>query len=99
MSAPHPPEVKAQEAELLPLHQVDDPAFLLIDGDLEGRQFLPEAFVDGLEEPVMLRRGIHQAHESIREPGLFEGGVGTTTGDLFRPLQPLIHRGEIQITQ
>jgi hypothetical protein len=35
LSAPHPPEVKAQEAELLPVGEVDDPAFLLIDGNLE----------------------------------------------------------------
>src|SRR5215813_1809942 len=95
----HPPEVKTQEAELLPLGQVNDPAFLLIDGDLEGRQFLPEAYVYGLEEPVMLRIGIHQDHEIIREPGILEVGVGTTTGDLFRPLQHLIHHGEIQITE
>src|SRR6516165_8108957 len=95
----HPPEVKTQEAELLPLGQVNDPAFLLMDGDLEGRQFLPEAYVYGLEEPVMLWIGIHQDHEIIREPGLLEVGVGTTTGDLFRPLQHLIHHGEIQITE
>src|SRR5258708_4062682 len=84
-SAPHPPEVKAQEAELLTLSQVNHPAFLLIDGNLEGRQFLPESLVHGLEEPVMLRIGIHQDHEVIREPGILEVGVRTTTGDLFRP--------------
>jgi hypothetical protein len=64
LSAPHPPEVKAQEAARLSLSQVHDPAFLLIAGDLKGRQFLPEACVDGLEEPVMLRIGIHPDHES-----------------------------------
>ena len=95
----HPPEVKTQEAELLPLGQVNDPAFLLMDGDLEGRQFLPEAYVYGLEEPVMLWLGIHQDHEIIREPGILEVGGGTTTGDLFRPLPHLIHHGEIQITE
>ena len=95
----HPPEVKTQEAELLPLGQVNDPAFLLIAGDLEGRQCLPEAFVYGLEEPVMLRIGIPHDHAIIREPGILEVGVGTTTGDLFRPLQHLLHRGEVQITE
>ena len=47
----------------------------------------------------MLRIGIHQDHEIIRKPGIFEVGVGTTTGDLFGPLQHPIHRGEIQITE
>lgn len=83
---------------MLPLSQVDHPAFLLLDGHLEGRQCLPESLGHGLEEPVMLRRGLHQDHEIIREPGLLEGGVRTTTGDLFRPLQPPIPRGEIPMT-
>ena len=47
----------------------------------------------------MLRRGVHQEHESIGKPGLFEVGVGTTAGNLFGPLQPLIHRGELQIPE
>jgi hypothetical protein len=83
---------------LRPLSQGDDPAFLLIDGALEGRQFLPEAFVYGLEEPVMLRIGIHHDHEIIRDPSICEVGVGTTTSDLCGPLQQLIHRSEREIT-
>ena len=79
--------------------QIDHPAFLLIDGNLEGCQFLPEACLHGLEEPIMLRIGVHQDHEIIGKPGIFEVGVGTTAGDLFGPLQHLIHRGEIQITE
>jgi hypothetical protein len=63
LAAPYPPEVKAQEAKALSLGQVDHPAFLLIHGDLELGQFFPESSVHGLEEPVMLRIGIHQDHE------------------------------------
>jgi hypothetical protein len=48
---------------MLPLGKVDEAAFLLVDSNLEGRQLLPEAFVYGLEEPIMLRIGIHQDHE------------------------------------
>jgi len=97
LSAPHPPAVKAQAAALLPLSPVDDPAFLLLTGHLEGGQFLPEAFVSGLEEPVMLRRGLHHAPKISRAPRLLAGGGGTTTGDRFRPLQHLLHRGERQM--
>jgi hypothetical protein len=43
--------------------QIDCPAFVLIDGHLEGRQFLPETSLYGLEEPIMLRIGVHQDHE------------------------------------
>jgi len=35
------------------LSQIDDPAFLLVAGNLEGGQFLSEALLHGLEEPVM----------------------------------------------
>jgi hypothetical protein len=84
---------------MLPLGTVDDPAFLLIDGNLEGRQFLSEADFHGLEEPIMLRIGLHHDHEIIRTPSVFEGGGGTTTGDLFGPLQHPIHRGERQMTE
>jgi hypothetical protein len=37
-----------------------------------------EACVYGLEEPGMLRRGIHQDHEIIRAPGICEVSIGTT---------------------
>src|SRR5262245_30686784 len=95
----YPPEVKTQEAKALPLSQVDHPAFLLIDRDLERGQFFPESSVYGLEEPGMLRIGIHQDHEIIGKPGIFEVGIRSTAGDLFGPLQHPIHRREIQITE
>jgi hypothetical protein len=63
--------------------QIDRPAFVLIDGHLEGGQFLPETSLDGLEEPIMLRIGVHQAHEIVRKPGIVEVGVGPTAGDLL----------------
>jgi hypothetical protein len=62
-SAAHPPERKTQEAKLLSPGQIDHPAFFLIDGNLKGCQFLPEACLDSLEEPIMLRLGVHQDHE------------------------------------
>ena len=43
--------------------------------NLEGRQFLPESVLYGLEEPVMLRIGIHQDHQIIGKPGILEVGV------------------------
>jgi hypothetical protein len=43
--------------------EVDEAAFLLIESNLEGCQLLPEAFVHGLKEPIVLRIGIHQDHE------------------------------------
>ena len=79
--------------------QIDRPAFVLIDGHLEGRQFLPETRLDGLEEPIMLRIGVHQNHEIVSKPGIFEVGVGPTAGDLFGPLQHPIHCSEIQIPE
>jgi hypothetical protein len=78
--------------------EVDEPAFLLVESNLEGCQRLPEAFVYGLEEPVMRRIGIPQEHASLREPGLCEGGRGPTAGALLRPLQSPLHRREIQMT-
>src|SRR5262249_53586238 len=33
LAAPHPPKVEAQEAKTCPLGHIDDPAFLLLDGD------------------------------------------------------------------
>src|SRR4030095_6404325 len=97
-SAPHAPAVKAQEAALLPLGQVDSPAFLLVDGDLEGGHLLPEALVHGLEEPIMRRIGLHQDHESVREPGLCEVGILTTAGGLLRPRPAPLHRSGVQLT-
>ena len=47
----------------------------------------------------MLRIGVHQDHEIIGEPGIFEVGVGTTAGDLFGPLQHPIYCSEIQIAE
>ena len=47
----------------------------------------------------MLRRGLPQDHEISRAPRLLEGGVGTTTGDLFGPLQPLLQRRERPMTE
>src|SRR5262249_9477197 len=99
LAAPYPPEVKAQEAKALPLGQVDHPAFLLINGDLELGQFFPESSVHGLEEPVMLRIGIHQDHEIVSKPGIFEVGIRSRAGDLFGSLQHPIHCREIQITE
>jgi len=84
---------------MLPMGESDEAAFLLIDSHLEGCQLLPEAFVHSLKEPIVLRLGLHQDHEISREPGLVEGGRGTTAGDLFRLLQHPLHRGEIQMTE
>src|SRR5262249_26518298 len=98
-STPHPSKLKAQAAEMLPMGESDEAAFLLIDSHLEGCQLLPEAFVHSLKEPIVLRLGLHQDHEISREPGLVEGGRGTTAGDLFRLLQHPLHRGEIQMTE
>jgi len=83
---------------MLPLGEVDDPACLLVAGHLEGRPFLPKSLGHGLEEPVMVRRGLHHDHPILRAPGLLEGGVGTTTGALFRPLQHPIHRSALPLT-
>jgi hypothetical protein len=97
-AAPEPPAVKAQEAQALSLDQVDAPAFLLMDGDLELGQFFSEASGHGLEEPIMLRIGIHQDHEVISTPSRFEGGIRSTAGDLLGLLQPPIPRSAIQMT-
>src|SRR5713101_14092 len=94
-AAAHPPAVTPQEAHMLPTGASDHPAFFLIAGNLEGRQCLAESCVHGLEEPIMLWRGVHPDHESIGTPGLVEGGGGTTAGDLCGPLQPPIHRRAI----
>jgi hypothetical protein len=99
LAAPYPPAVKAQEAKTLSLAQVDYSAFLRIAGDLELSQFFSEAFVHGLEEPIMLRIGLHQDHEVISKPRLFEGGIRSTAGDLFGLLQHPSHRREIQMTE
>ena len=47
----------------------------------------------------MLRIGVHHDHELIGTPGLCEVGVGATAGNLFGPLQPLLHRGALQMTE
>jgi hypothetical protein len=97
-STAHPPAVTAQEAAMLPLGQGNDPALRLMAGALAGRQCLPEAGRHGLAEPILLRRGLHHDPAILRTPGRCEGGGGTTTGDRFGPLQPLLHRGAIPMT-
>jgi hypothetical protein len=81
------------------LGQLADAALLLIAGDLERGPFFPASSVHGLEEPIMLRIGIHQAHEVLSKPGIFEVSRRSPAGDRFGPLQHPIDRRERQMTE
>jgi hypothetical protein len=81
------------------LGHVDAPAFLRMDGDLALGQCFSESSLHGLEEPILLPRGIHQEHEVIGTPRVGEGGIRSTAGDLVGPLPHPIHPSKIQIPE
>jgi hypothetical protein len=58
-------EIESEEAEAFAAAEVHDPTLLFIDFDLQSGQFLPEAFLNRLHQPVMPRVGIHQDHQIV----------------------------------
>jgi len=79
--------------------QVDHPALLLIDGDVQDRPCLSEACVDRLQQPRMVSGGIDHNHEIIGKARVFERRVFAAACDLCGPLQHPIHFREGQMTE
>src|SRR5712692_768702 len=62
------PGVEAQESKRLSLTQVYDPALVLVQPQIELREFLTEPPVHRLEQPVMPTMPIHEDHQIIGIP-------------------------------
>ena len=68
----NPTEVKAEKSEALALREVHPPSLLLVHLDLERRQFLSKSPFDRRTKPVLARMSVHQDHQIIGEPGVFD---------------------------
>src|SRR5215467_1643959 len=92
-------EFKTKEAEAFSLCQVNLPTLFLVDIDLELGQFLAETLVRRLEQPVMLRRRIHQNHQVIGETSVFQVSVGSAPGHLLGSFQHTVKPGEVHVAE
>ena len=68
----NPTELKAQKSEALALREVHPPTLLLVHLDLERRQLLPQSPFHRRAKPALARMCVHQHHQIIGEPGVFD---------------------------
>lgn len=97
--AAHPTELEAEESEAAPSGQVDGPTLFLVDRDLQSGQFLPESSVNGLQQSVMPAVGVHQNHQIVSEAHILKVDVLALTRGVLRPLEHLVHLGEVEVTE
>ena len=98
-SALDAPNVKTQEAKGFPAGQIDRPTLLLIDGDLQGHQFLAESSLDRLQQPIMAMMSLHYNPHVVGKTRLLDIRVCAAPGDLLCALQHPVHLCEGQMTE
>jgi hypothetical protein len=96
-AAAHATKAKAEESEAFSLGEVNDATLVFIDGDLEYGQFLPEAFFNYCEEPVVLGVGVDQEHQIIGKAAVLEVRVLATARHLFGPFEHALSLREVEV--
>ena len=80
-------EVEPQKSEALAPGEVHHSALVLVDLDFEFGKLLSQSLDHRLMQPVMARMGIHEYHQIVSKPRIFDLGVLSSARQCLRPLQ------------
>src|SRR6516225_6727814 len=99
VQAPHAAKVEPEEPEALAPDEIDSPALLLVDLDLEFGEFLTQSLGHRPQQPALAGMSMDQHHQIVREPRVLDSSVLPKARVLLRPLEHPVYLVEVEVAQ